>query len=517
MRRFTFLAKLRNKLKFRPDIPAGNRILKAEWHIDLDIAAFERALEALISRTDLLRIVIREKAGEPYQRALDHVDSELLVRDFSGEPNPYGAANEWLDVMARQRLNIDQRIFQTALAEIAPDHWIWYINQHHSVTDYSSKKLIVERLSELYEAEIDGKSLSSEPFPSYLGFLRSNPDFVSPAKDTKPPTNEPASLPRLYGADWNQQVKDATNTHMISYEMHLGAERLAKANARVQQTFGQQSHGVLLDLYIASVAAFVARTTGQNTVNIGTTNHNRFLEGSDQVAGLFFRVLGLNFEIGEDWTLLNLLQAVRNQRRQVFSALRNREPVPDHRHNVAVNYIAKGLPDFFGATTRDITETRTNQTIGLDLNLTVRSADTPGDIKLLFDVNSDIAEIISVEDFAAHFLSIFDAMLENPETQINAVPLGGHKAQRETEKRAVCAMAAPPPPYRSIPEGFVKMVKQQPDAVAISQGDETMTYAQLEERSRTVALALQERGAGLNKLSLFIFRAQLTLSSRCWV
>lgn len=472
-----------------------NRVLKVEWNLDLDTDAFRRALEELVRRTDALRLTFHEIDGEPSQQATDQTGFDLTVRNFSAETSPSAAANDWLDTLAHRRLDLQHTVFETALARLAPDRWIWFLNQHHVVTDHTSVSLIVERLSGLYEEALEGQISTAAPYPSFLDFLRDNPGFVKQQTGQSAPPVSRKTPPRLYATDHEKKMDATPSTSMLRHEFHLGKERLTKLNLLTSGLPAGSSHRSRFEVFTAAVAAFVARTTGQNLVTIGTPSHNRFLPASDKIAGLFFRVLRLQFEINETATFRDLLQTVQDQRQQVFSDARSACPVPEHRYNTVVNYIPHGMPDFCGSPSLDITETRTTGTVGVDLGITVRAGDTRDDIKILFDINRDVADITDVTEASGQFLRLFDAFLDAPDTPLMNVAMGGSAARRNAEQRALIAANAPAPDYSSVPEIFLKWTKQQPDSIAVSEGSNSLTYAELETRSREVACALVEKGA----------------------
>lgn len=481
--------------KLRSSESTDNRVLKVEWNLNLDTDAFRRALEELVRRTDALRLTFHEVDGEPSQRSAEQIEFDLVIRDFAAEKSPSAAANDWLDTLSQRRLDLQQTVFETALAQLAPDRWIWFLNQHHVVTDHTSVSLIVERLSGLYEEALDGQISTALPYPSFLEFLRDNPGFVKQQTGQSATPVNRKTPPRLYATDHEKTTDTAPSTSMLRHEFHLGEERLARLKLLTSGLPAGSSHRSRFEVVTATVAAFVARTTGQNLVTIGTPSHNRFLPGSDKIAGLFFRVLRLQFEIDEAATFRDLLQAVQDQRQQVFSDARSAYPVPEHRYNTVVNYIPQGMPDFCGSPSLDITETRTTGTVGVDLGITVRAGDTRGDIKILFDLNRDVAENTGVMEASGQFLRLFDAFLDTPDSPVMNVAMGGPAAQRNAEQRALIAADAPVPAYSSVPEIFLKWTKQQPDSVAVSEGGKSLTYAELETRSRTLACALLEKGA----------------------
>lgn len=489
------------RLRWR-DRPVDNRVMKVEWRLVLDPEAFRRALRALIERTDSLRLVFGETDGVPYQSAAKDVGPDLAFRDFAGEREPHTAANAWLDERSRRVLNLGERVFETALARVGRDHWIWHLNQHHIATDFTSAALIVQRLSDLYREALEGDIQPAPPYPSYLAFLGRHPGVTLPGSSTGDAPRRPQEFPaRLYpGAGSGRSGSMPQSVRMLRRQVYLGPGRLTRARALLglkdqQGGHGARSDALLFNLFGAATVAYVARVSGQRTVTIGTPTHNRYLEGAADVAGLFIRMLPLRVELEEDWTFDDLMRALQKERRRIFAAARSGAALPRQGYNVGLNYIGQALPDFHGVPSRDLTTKRVADAVGLDLNLTIRAADTLGDVKLLFDVNEEIADIVGTGKVAAQFLRVFDALLEDGGARIDAIPLVGAAGRARARCAARRAADAPAPSWRSLPEVFLANVDKTPDAIALRDGHVALSYAELEARTRAVALALRRRGA----------------------
>lgn len=485
----------------RPGRPVDNRVMKVEWRLALDPDAFGRALQALVERTDSLRLVFDEEDGVPYQYALKTVDPALEVRDFTGERDPYTAANAWLDQRSGRVLDLAKRVFETALARLGPDHWIWHLNQHHIATDFTSAALILRRLSDLYRQALKGAVPTALPYPSYLDFLSRHPAFTSPGskKITSPRyTQDPPA--RLYpAAGTGHGATKPESVRMLRREVYLGSDRLTRARAFLglkDRSEGNAARGnaSLFNLFAATSVAFTARLSGQRSVTVGTPTHNRYLEGSKEIAGLFIRMLPLYVELEEDWTFHDLMRALQKERRTVFTAAKSGKVLPKRGYNIGLNFIGEAMPDFCGVQSRDLTTKRDTETVGLDLNLTIRAADKPGDVKLLFDVNEEIVDIVGTEEVSAQYLRVFDALLEDPESRIDFVPIAGPTEQSRACAAARRAIEVPAPPWRTLPEGFLRNVYNTPAAEALREGDVALSYAELETRTRSVCRGLQRLG-----------------------
>lgn len=482
-----------------PDHPVDNRVMKIEWRLELDINAFTRALQVLVERCDSLRLVFGEAHGIPFQYAAPDVDPALEIRDFSNEAEPFVAANEWLDRRSARVLDLSRKVFESALARLGPDHWIWHLNQHHIATDFTSAALILQRLSDLYEQALKGAIAPDPQYPSYLEFLAAHPMFVdSGHEDKTAPRQRLPVPPRLFDIAARTSESSALgNTRMVRFETHLGPERLSRIRAflRIKSSDGDTRHRVLLfNLFTTVLLAFTARATGQRAVTVGTPSHNRYLDGSENVAGLFIRMLPIHVEIEEEWSFLDLNSAIQKECRRIFAAAKAGAPTPTRRYNVVINYIPTAMPTFHGIPSSDLTATRVTDAVGLDLSLTIRAADTPGDIKLMFDLNEEILQVLDGKDLSSQFMRILDAMLDEPATRPDTVALYHPAARVASESAARRAFEAPPPRFRSLPQAFAAQARRTPGAIAVREGEITLSYADLETRVDAVATGLRRYG-----------------------
>lgn len=144
-----------------------NAPLLVQWNCEIDIDRFERAFSEVVRTTDSLRTVFEQTAGEVFQTALDHVSYHLLRRDFSSHANPRQAALAWINEIAAQPHSLATTPLRTALARLGDQSWIWLLDQHHILTDYSSKSLILSRLDHFYKVGPQVANPAGE-YPSFV-------------------------------------------------------------------------------------------------------------------------------------------------------------------------------------------------------------------------------------------------------------------------------------------------------------------------------------------------------------
>lgn len=479
-----------------PDRPIDTRCMTCEWRADIDVDRFRAALQDLVDATDALRLRFAEVDGAPRQFACADCAAELAFRDFSQEPDPRTSALAWLAERAQEPFDLHDRVFTTALAKCGERRWLWQFNQHHIVTDFTSAGLLIERLSEFYAARGAGAPPDPARHPSFLDHLARNGVSEDAETEVRAGTAPAARLLPQLAANRSPL---AASTRMVRRELHLGGARLGRLREAIQpggKVTDKKLHPRLLDTFLAAAALLVHRLSMEDAVSIGTLSHNRFAEGADRVVGPLIKTLVMPVEVSRARSGEALLKEVSSRRRAAFRSARAASAAVEAPHNVVVNYITHTMPDFAGARTHEITETRVADAIGLDLVITVRAADTEGDVKILFDMNEEVADVVAPDTLGAMFLRCFDALIEPSDRPLSAIPLCGEEEIEEARAAARAAAAAPPPPYATIPEGFLAQARRTPDALAAFEDDRTLSYAELERRTRAVAWALRERGIG---------------------
>ena len=119
----------------------------------------------------------------------------------------------------------------------------------------------------------------------------------------------------------------------------------------------------------------------------------------------------------------------------------------------------------------------------------------PDGLALACEYNTDLFEDDTIRQMVACFETLLKAALLNPDCRLSELPL---LAPKEIEQQVVVWNdTAVSFPDRCIHELFELQVDRTPSAIAVQDGDETLTYRQLDERANQIARWLINRGAGV--------------------
>lgn len=130
---------------------------------DLDVDALERASAAAAREMGSGFLKIVERDGEPFQTVDFTLDATLEYVDLRDAEDPEAAAAEWMRAEYSRPLDIvADRLIRAAALRLADSRWFWYSRAHHIALDGFGAMTFMNRIAELYTAEVTG----TEPSPA---------------------------------------------------------------------------------------------------------------------------------------------------------------------------------------------------------------------------------------------------------------------------------------------------------------------------------------------------------------
>jgi non-ribosomal peptide synthetase component F len=157
----------------------------------------------------------------------------------------------------------------------------------------------------------------------------------------------------------------------------------------------------------------------------------------------------------------------------------------------SVGHAVQAAPGFYQLETSGVFVERGTSRFDLLFGATA----LPDGLALACEYNTDLFEDDTIRQMVACFETLLKAALLNPDCRLSELPL---LAPAEIEQQVVqWNDTAVSFPDRCIHELFELQVDRTPSAIAVQDGDETLTYRQLDERANQIARWLISRGAGI--------------------
>ena len=485
--------------KLNPDTPLYNMVLVFTIEREINPAIFQQAFQNLVDRSDALRTVIQETNGIPQQQVLVTFPYTLPVVDLTDEVNSQAVLKKWIQARCQQLFDLETRLFDSALIKISQNRYVWYLNQHHLITDIWSMTLVYRYVSEFYRQALPGNLIQSPKLPTYEEYVIyerncHNSPLYKKAVDYWQQQQDKSLKPIAFYRQTLHQV--SSRTHRVTCD--LGKEGLADKLRAMATEAGIRSltlHLSLFNIFATVLFAYLYRVSGREKLVIGTPAHNRPTKVFKETIGVFMEVFPFKIRIEAGETFFSLLQKVQ---KESSAFLRYAQPGTSQAAinrgiNVILNYINASFPDFNGLPMKSDWFHAGYGDKRHHLRLQVHDLDVSGNFLLHFDVNCDLFTEKLQHQAIAHFLNLLRGFIADINQPIEAVNLVS-AAEKQELLGEVTSYAEI---NDTVVRQFITQTTKTPDAIAIVEGQEKITYRQLNERSNQLAHYLKQQGIGV--------------------
>ncbi|CAM3276101.1 MULTISPECIES: non-ribosomal peptide synthetase [Saccharibacillus] len=461
----------------------------------IDAARIETAWAALIARHEALRTTFRLIDGVPMQQIAEIGASPLAKVEYADADNgvsPEAALREFV----RPFDLAEGPLMRMQVVRIGDDAGFILFDMHHIVSDGATVNLIARDFARFYQGEIPEAVVT--PYRDYSEWMRTL-DLESERKywsdlyaDEVPRLDLPLDDPRGAVRSFEGNV----------YRSQLGRKAYDGVVRAAQAAQGTE-YMVLLGAFMLLASKYAM----QEDVVIGSPISGRTHPDLEHTAGIFVNTLALRGrpEAGKSWTVFleevktACLQAYEHQRFPFEELVEHlgaerdlsRNPLFDlmfvMQNNEETEFAAESLR--LGDLDADTGIAK------FDLTLTVvPSADG---CDLLWEYASALLRPETVERMARHFGQLLEAVLAEPR-----IGLGELEMLSVPEREQVLQKFNPPqadyPAGLTVKERFEEQVRLHPDRLAVCDGEERLTYRELNARANRIArqLLFSARGEG---------------------
>ncbi|MES1244271.1 MAG: amino acid adenylation domain-containing protein [Acidobacteriota bacterium] len=466
---------------------------------DLDEEVFERACRWTLESHGVLRTSFHwQELDRPLQVVHGRPEVVLERQDWRGLPAE-GRLEE-LQHTDRQRgfdLSRSPLMRWTVVRTGEAESWLLW-SQHHLLLDGWSLSAVIGSLLEAYRALRSGRDPRAErrrPYRDYIAWLESRDlaETESFWRRTLSGWSEPTPLPESQ----TRQTGRGRRELRLPVVESARFQAQARAHQLTPNTLVQAAWGLLL-----------GRMAGVDDVVFGATVSGRPAElaGVETMVGLFINTLPVRLRLDSPallpWLreLLGSQAELRQHEHSPLVKVQAWSEVPRGRSLFDSILVFENYP--IDAAVREagggenglgIVEVRSREQTNYPMTLDA----SPG-AEMLLALNFDRSRFdeASVGRMLSHLESLLTAMAEALEagggTALSALPL-----LKDAERHQLLVDwndTARDLPREPVHERFARQSARTPEAVALSFGDETLSYEALDRRSNRVAHALRRRG-----------------------
>jgi amino acid adenylation domain-containing protein len=480
--------------RLSPGSPLYNMAIAVTIEGPLDPSIFAEAFRRLVRRHDALRTVVVDNGDVATRRVLpgDAVPPLTIV------DAPRDDLLSELRAAAARPFPLERPLFDAALYATGRDRWLFYLNQHHLVTDAWSTSSLYRQLGALYRDLLDGRGDTGRPGAPFEAFAdheaaeRRSRRYEKAARYWRDSSTAARSTRlRFYGRTAGRSVGRTDRVRRT-----LDADRTARLRAQAERegVAALTPHQSLLHVFAALLAAWVYRVADAPRISIGTPFHNRARSEFRDTLGLFMEMLPVRLEIEEGDTLAAL---VRKASMASFETMRHAVPgcslLPETRDfEVVLNVITASLGDFAGLPAAPDWIHSGFGDPAHALRLQVYDFGGTGELTLDFDLAADVFESPAAGWAVDHFVRLLDAWLDDPAMPVSAVSL---TTWDEAKSFMPAVTLAPPEPRLTVAGMFRRQATATPDPPAVIDGNQVLSYAALGTLADAARLRLRAAGA----------------------
>ncbi|WPB73702.1 amino acid adenylation domain-containing protein [Archangium violaceum] len=468
----------------------------------LDRAVLERSLGEVVRRHEALRTTFVEVNGQPVQCIAPERVLPLPVEDVEGLAA--GEVQRRVEQEARRPFDLETGpLVRATLLRVAADEHVLVLVMHHIACDIWSLDLLLREVETLYQPFSEGREphlpappvqyvdyaawqrewLKGEVLETQLGWWKHQLAGAPPVLEL--PTDRP-----------RPSVQTFRGTHLV--------KPLPPALAGAMKELSHKEGVTPFMAFLAAYQALLARYSGQSDIVMGTPISGRNRREVEGLIGFFLNTLPLRVDGSGAESFRELLGRVREAClgayahqdlpfEQLVDAL---HPVRDLSRSPLFQVMFVYQTELKSMSLPGVSVDEFAFQAGMakfDLTLFVR--ETPDGLLSLWEYNTDLYDEGTVARMAAHYVRLLEGAVAQPEGKLSALPL-----MEEAERRRVVVefndTKALYAPARGVHELFEEWADKTPQAVAVSFGEERLTYAELNREANRLAHHLRGLGVG---------------------
>ena len=484
---------------------------------EVDLAALQRAFQALSERHPVLRTTYSASQGTPEQKVQTQAQMAFAAIDASDWSQD--ALSQRLLVEVRQPFDLERGpVMRVRLLTRSAREHLLVLVVHHIAIDMWSLGVLLDELRVLYPAEKTGVPASLPALERYyVDYVRQQADMLAGVEGE-----------RLW-AFWQQQLAGVvpvlqlpTDWPRPPVQTYAGVTHTFTLSAQLTEqlkALAQAESATLYTLLLAAFDVLLYRYTGQEDILVGAPMANRMQPEYRRVVGYFVNPVVLRAQIVGDASFRAFLGQARDTVRSAlehqnypFALLVERlQPPRDasrsplfqvmfvlqqlHGREELLEYFAPGAEgvkiDFGGLVLEPLALPQQEGQFDLTLEMAEVGESLLGGVKY----NTDLFDAATICRMARHLQTLLEGIVANPDQPLAALPL-----LTATEQQQVLGMwpgrQTTQPQPQCLHQLFEAQVECTPDAIAVVYEAQHLTYRELNRSANRLAHYLQSLGIG---------------------
>ena len=471
----------------------------------LNTDALDTALRTLVVRHQILRSVVREENGTPYQTIneatgwkLEQVDAT----DFNDDE-----VQEYLRLETGRAFNLSvDYMLRASLLSLKNNEFILLLVVHHIAVDGWSMPILMKEFETLYNSynipiNLKANTLQYADFAIWQrkhftgNYLQQKINYWKQKLEGYTPIEMPTDFTRpalLSG-------KGAETHFFIQQNIIAGLKNI-----------GAETDATLNMLLLSAFKVLLFRYSSQQDICVGIPVANRDQPDLENMVGFFVNTLVIRSGVKANMSFTQLLQQVKQTSLEAFE---NQDlPFEKVVENVVKTRDQSRTPIFqvmFALqNTSDEQSIQLNETElsllnvhnqGAKFEMTVNLVPTAAGIKGTVEYSTDLFKQERIDAMMVHYVELMKSIVSKPQAPIVSLAMLTH-----IEEDVLLNTFNHPIKIQEGPQTFIGLfnasVANNANAIALVDGEVSMTYADLDEKTGKLAAYLISKGVTIKSL-----------------
>jgi amino acid adenylation domain-containing protein len=485
----------------------------------LIVPALERAINAVVSRHEILRTVFPAEEGLPQQVVLPFRAEPLPVIDFTqlSEREAEQGVHQFAKDAAAVPFDLARPpLLRLTLIEAGETSHYLIVIAHHTIFDAWSRQIFLHEVSLAYNAFIGGTIPALPELPIQFS------DYALWQREML----QGEALNRLT-SHWKGQFSgelpvldlafDRSRPPVQTYHgKRLHGEFDSEESARLR-SFCQNERITLFMLMLAALDVLLRGYSGMEDITVGCPFADRGRRELDGLIGMLLNTLPVRVDLSGNPTFRELLDRTRKVVLEAFNfqalpfdklvaeinPVRDLSRTPIFQVLLNMAHIPKRHSEMQGVLIDDLFFE--NAPAAFDLEVEILDRDE--EIECTFRYNTDLFGEATIQRMLAHFRTILSKGMTRPKTRLSELGLLS-PAERQLILIDWNDNQAGLPVEGCIHEMVEKQVERTPEATAVVFNAERVSYGEINRRSNQLAHHLRSKGVGTETLvGIFLNRS----------
>ncbi|MEP7339283.1 MAG: amino acid adenylation domain-containing protein [Acidobacteriota bacterium] len=495
----------------------------------LDIPALERTFAEIIRRHETLRTNFIEVDGNPAQVITPASTFALPVLDLShleAADRRAAVRNHASEEVRRPFDLVRDSLMRVKLLRLDQEEHVLLYTMHHLISDGWSSSVLMREVAALYTAFVNGQPSPLAELPlqyadfaawqrqhldgarleAHLGYWREQ--LADPPAELPLPTDRPRPLRPTFNSE-TQPVK------------------LSAATTAALKALSRREGTTLFMSVLAAFQVLLSRYTGQEDIIVGSPVANRNRSEVENIIGFFVNTLVLRSDLSGDPTFCELMRRVRDMTLKAYA----HQDLPFEklvqeiqvRRDISRTPLFQTLMVFqniprqdFGLPGLSVSEIATEDRWS-NFDLTLWMSEGPDGLTGVFEYNTDLFDAVTIRRMTERFLLLIEGIVSDPSQTISSLPLVDD-IERDILLNTWNDTQRPYSGEETFIGIFESWVEREPEAIAVADALEELSYEELNRRANRVAHCLIEAGVAADTpVGLLIDRSAGFLTAKLGV